>query len=704
MTAARKRTSRSQLSGRTPGREAATAQCLSVRWWFALAGILLWGLTCQVLILTAAWRDDPFAVAPVVDADEYWNWAGQIAAGHLAGTTPFMSAPLYPYLLGVIRAVGGGLPAVYCLQVLLHLATASLLGCGSAKRFGAAAGLLSAALYVLLTEPTYYAGRVLNCTLQLFLLVALWASLLRAQQRPSPVAWVLAGLLTGLNCLSNPPMLLAIPLLGVWAAWQAARRRRGLADAAIFAVTAVVVISPATIHNYRVGGELIAISAQAGLTFAQGNAPGAGGTYTAIPGISTTREKQNDDALRLYRKTTGESGGWNAVNRFFFRRGFDYWRSNPGETTTLLLRKFYYFVAGRNVGDIYSPSLEVEQGLSRWLRVAPLPLPWLTVLGLVAIVALARDPRRYGPEIVLAVVPLLVVVLFMFTPRYRLPVAPFVVVACAWAVCTAVQRTTRRGWSAAVGFLLALGIGLGFVNQAVGFDQPGPGYRAIFYHGLGNALLRAGHPAEAAAQFQKALALKPNYVGSARNLAILLKQMGRADETVPYLQTVVRAEPEDVAAQGELGLVLLTQGRVDDAIPPLHAAVRLDPASVDWHNNLANALLLKDDLDGAAQEWQAALRLDPTFAVGHFNLGIVARERGQDDAALEHFRAALRYNPNLAPAHQKVAAILLARGDAAGAIAALQRAQALAPDDPDIAADLARLSTATAPASRPTPP
>lgn len=701
MVGAKKKAKITARPPQKPRTNVVAAGRLGPRGRLVLAGILLWGLICQILILTEAWHCNPFAVAPVVDADEYWNWAEQIANGRLVGTTPFMSAPLYPYLLGLLRALGGGLLAVYSVQVVLHLATVALLACGAAKRFGTAASLLSAALYILLTEPAYFAGRVLNCTVQLFLIVALWVSLLRTQDRPFAGHWIITGLLTGLNCLSNPPMLLAIPLLAAWAWWQAAQRWHGLADAALLVATAFTVISPATIHNYRACGEFIPISAQAGLTFAQGNAPGAAGTYTPIAGISTTRERQNDDALRLYRQTTGQSGGWNAVNRFFFRKGLDYWSANPGATLTLLSRKLYYFIAGRNVSDIYSPWLEIEQGFSRWFRLAPLPLPWLTLLGLLAIGALARHPRRYGPELILASVPLLVVVLFMFTPRYRLPITPISVVACAWALTQALRRSTPRTSSAAISLALILGIGLGFVNQAIGFDQPAPGYRAIFYHGLGNALLRAERPAEAAMQFQKALTFKPDYVGPARNLATLLKQLGRADESVPYLQTVVRAEPDDTIAQGELGLALLTHDRVDEALPHLQAVVQLNPTSVEWHNNLANALLLKDDLDGAARHWQAALQLDPAFAIGHFNLGIVALQRGDADAALEHFRTALRHDPNLAPAHQRIATILQSRGDIAGAVTALRAAQRLAPDDPDIAARLAQLSTTTAPASQP---
>jgi len=82
----------------------------------------------------------------VNDARVYWQWAGEIAGGKLVGATPFLSAPLYPYLVAVVRASGGGLQAVCVAQALLHLATIALLFRIAEKRFGLATAVVGAAL------------------------------------------------------------------------------------------------------------------------------------------------------------------------------------------------------------------------------------------------------------------------------------------------------------------------------------------------------------------------------------------------------------------------------------------------------------------------------------------------------------------------------------------------------------------------------
>jgi len=102
----------------------------------ALGLLLGLAIASQALILAQQLADDPFARTPINDARVYWDWAGEIASGRLVGTTPFLSAPLYPYLLGILRALGGGLAAACVVQAALHVATVGLLYRVAERRFG----------------------------------------------------------------------------------------------------------------------------------------------------------------------------------------------------------------------------------------------------------------------------------------------------------------------------------------------------------------------------------------------------------------------------------------------------------------------------------------------------------------------------------------------------------------------------------------
>ncbi len=299
---------------------------------------------------------------PINDALVYWQWAGDIASGKFVGSTPFLSAPLYPYLVGAVRALGGGLTAVYALQAALHLATVALLFRIGERRFGLGAGVAGAALYLVLLEPAYFTGRILNCTLQLFVVVWLWDRLIAAAESPHRGRLALLGAALGVNVLANPAMLAAVPIVALWLVWNAASLSTGWRPAALVVAVSALAIAPATLHNFLACKELIAVSAQGGVTFYHGNAPGAEGVYHAIPGIAENRIQQNVDARTLVAAET--DGSWSATSRLFFQKGLAYWRSDPSAALRLTARKLWYFASGRAYGDIYVPDLESEDGFA----------------------------------------------------------------------------------------------------------------------------------------------------------------------------------------------------------------------------------------------------------------------------------------------------------------------------------------------------
>jgi 4-amino-4-deoxy-L-arabinose transferase-like glycosyltransferase len=153
--------------------------------WLAL--LLLADLIAQLFVLDRGWNANPFLRVPQSDAQEYWEWSERIADGELVSETPFFSAPLYPYVLALLRKCGGGLWSVYLLQTLLRTATALVLYRLAAARFGRPAwGIAATALLLALGEPAFYAHRVLNSSLQLLLVAGFLLAAHRADERRSP--------------------------------------------------------------------------------------------------------------------------------------------------------------------------------------------------------------------------------------------------------------------------------------------------------------------------------------------------------------------------------------------------------------------------------------------------------------------------------------------------------------------------------------
>lgn len=432
------------------------ARALTARPGWTLAAFLLLDAAALAFGAARGWDVNPFLTRLHGDALEYWEWAGRIAAGGLVGDLPFLSAPLYPYFLGALRALGAGLPAVFAAQILLRAGTAALLFRIGARETGRpGAGLAAAALFLLLAEPAFFATRVTAGALQLFLLAWLLDTMLRLGERRG--AWRLLGLgaLAGANVLANPPMLLLAAALPPWLGWRSRASWRALG---LVAAGGALALAPATLHNALAtrgspgGAEFILVSAQSGVTFAHGNAPGAIGVYRAIPGVSQDRRRQNLEAYALAARATGEPG-WRATDRFFRAQGLDWIRTRPDDAALLFARKAGFLLFGQDYGDLYAPALEhADAELPRPVP-APfgaLPTAWLLPAAFGGAWLLARERRRAAlPALALLAIPCVTVLLFFYSPRYRLPL---VVPACLLAPCAlraaVLMLPGPRGWLA----------------------------------------------------------------------------------------------------------------------------------------------------------------------------------------------------------------------------------------------------------------
>lgn len=675
---------------RTTGALAPAATPAWARFWLVLVPLLALGAAVHFAILAEYLAKNPLAHEPRVDALTYWNWAGRIAAGQLSDGQPFFSAPLYPYLLGVLRSAGGGLAAVYVCQILLDLVAAGLLAWIGRRRFGPAVGLLAAAVYLLMIEPASFSLRVLTSTVQIPLICLAWLMLLRLSDRGRVIRALCAGAALGLAALAYPPALYALPLAAAWSCWNAGWKWRGVALGALVLLAGLAVISPATIHNYRTSGELFPIQAVTGVNFRQGNGPGAQGVIAMIPGTAVDRESLFRTAQNDFHRAYGRHGTWGEIDRFYRDQALAYWRADPLRTLKLFGTKAYLFLTGRHYGDIYLPNAERAEGLVTRFALTPVQTPWLIPLALVALLVWLGRPRRYAPEIVLLAMPLVVAIAFWYSPRYRFPAVPVIAVGAAWAIVQGVQWRRQRRWT--VGCIAAAVIagGLTAVNARTGFDAPEVS-QATLRNTLGVMAAAGGNLSEAVRQFRAALALKPGAVETEVGLADALRKQGQVTEALEIAERILAREPRFARAHNVRGIALMDQQRLDEALASFRTAVALDPSLGDAHCNLANVLSVQRNYDEAIAHYRIALAINPESAVAHFNLGLAQARAGDVAAAIESLRQALRFDPRLAPARPVLASLLVVRGEYPEAAALLRQAQRDTPDDVRVLNDLAWL-------------
>lgn len=614
--------------------------------------VLLAGGLVQVLIRVQDWTADPFSRAPQSDAAHNWEWAARIAAGDWIDEAPFFGAPLVPYLAGLVRLVGGGLLAWIVLQVLMLLGAAALTATATRRLVPGSpwAPAIAAGLLLLTTDAAHAPGRVLSGCAQLLLVAwvleratALTAGRGSTAPRAAGIATpALLGLSLGLATLAWPVML---PLVLGFAGWGALRAggRAGLT----ILVTALLTIAPATLHNRIAGDAWIPVTAHAGVTFFHGNNPGADGTITGS-GLSMDKSVHRQEALDQTRAALGDEAGWGDVSGHFLGRGLAWWSAEPARAAGLALRKAALFLGARHYGDIDLATLERAAVLpTLWL--APLPSAWLAALGLAGVLAALRARRLdLLPAALLAVAALGVVVVFWYTPRYRLPALPASALLAAWAL--ALPAVGRR-WVA--GGLLA-GLAATLLASARGWDDPAR-FEPRFHLALARAWEGLGRQDLAREEAQRAHALGEPAA------AVLLAELEGGALGLEALQALATQRPNDGELQRRLAVALAGQGRLDDALDGFRRAAALDP--LDWRarQGMAAALFQAGRADEGVAPAEEALALAPGEVDVVYTRGILAEALGDAQALLLAERA-LALEPDHAPSRDLLVRTLRASG------------------------------------------
>jgi protein O-mannosyl-transferase len=209
---------------------------------------------------------------------------------------------------------------------------------------------------------------------------------------------------------------------------------------------------------------------------------------------------------------------------------------------------------------------------------------------------------------------------------------------------------------------------------------------------LGNLLAKTpGRTPEAIAEYEAAVRLKPDYEPAHKNLANALDSEGRTAEAIAQSEEALRLRPGDAEAHSNLGSELTNMpGRLDDAIAQCEMAIRLKPELAAAHSSLGNALSrVPGRLDEAIAQCEKAVSLNPGDAKARNNLGnALVKERGRLDDAITQFQEAIRLNPGLAEAHNNLGNALDAGGRPAEAMAQFEEALRLRPDSAEAHSNL----------------
>jgi Flp pilus assembly protein TadD len=166
-------------------------------------------------------------------------------------------------------------------------------------------------------------------------------------------------------------------------------------------------------------------------------------------------------------------------------------------------------------------------------------------------------------------------------------------------------------------------------------------------YNLGVALGANDRYDEAAAHFQNALHIDPNFYDGLVALGVTLAHQGRMPEAIEYFQAAIRSQPDAPKARVQLAHALWAQKRDQEALEQLDRTSQLAPKDRDIRADFGLALALVGRTEEAIEQLHEALRLNQNNAEAHNNLGLALLASGKARESIPEFEVALRLKPQL---------------------------------------------------------
>ena len=165
-------------------------------------------------------------------------------------------------------------------------------------------------------------------------------------------------------------------------------------------------------------------------------------------------------------------------------------------------------------------------------------------------------------------------------------------------------------------------------------------------YGLALRRVSKGEFLEAAAHFEQALAIYPEYLAARNDLGAQYLKLKRVDEAEAHFRSVLERDPKNLYATFNLGLGRIERRDYSGAISQLQLAIAIDSAWPMPHLWLGFAMLEMGDLPTAERELTKALVMGGADCVAaHYHLARAYLKRGDPKEASRAIKAYLEESP-----------------------------------------------------------
>jgi len=178
---------------------------------------------------------------------------------------------------------------------------------------------------------------------------------------------------------------------------------------------------------------------------------------------------------------------------------------------------------------------------------------------------------------------------------------------------------------------------------------------------LGTSYVQLQRFEEAAAAYERAVALRPDHPQLRLNLASAYKALGRYAAAVAQLAALRASGKADAEALVEMGNLHVLAGDPTAAIPHYRDAIARTPHLATARRGLAYALQLSGDASAASEEYRRLAESQPKDPQAQIDFGLSALRAGNGEVAIAALRRGVALDPGHMPARASLGKLLRAR-------------------------------------------
>ncbi|MBN2737058.1 MAG: tetratricopeptide repeat protein [Spirochaetales bacterium] len=566
-------------------------------------------------------------------------WAREIAEGNFNQGEIMFSAPLYPYLLGLVYFLTNNNSVIMkVFQFFMGLSSCWLVFLISCRIIDQRAAYIALGLSLFYSMFIYFENELLAVPLIILLNLGAVCFLLTALEKRKARYWIISGFVFGLAEIAGSSVVVFLLLIGAWLFIKFGKKKtlQQTVKYFIFLLAGFMVpILPVTLHNAVHGKAFVPVSIQKGFLFYSGNHSNADGYNALLPWKKINLPEEYLNLAERGKMALNKSDATDVeLSSYWLGQGLVFLTAKPSQAVALYAKKAYLFWNSEEIGNNRDIAFTTRHSLVLNIFSLPFFIVFLLAIGGIVIAFFQKKELFIIYIFILSV--FLSALPFVSNAQSRIPMLPFLIIPAAYFISQGLclkKILLDKKINKWIFFILIVISGL-FIYPFTKTKEAGK-----------NWFLEAKAYEEQKNISQAAESLKKSLEYNPENSAIFLKlsqyylgNLKNPEKSIYYLEQVLEKEPKNVMAYYQLGLSYKVLKQINEAKYFFQTTVSMAGKDIFLPKNkqyITEAYLqlgqIEEDrinYDEAMNYYKEIIKINPDHKKANFYLGRIYYSMG----------------------------------------------------------------------------